>query len=132
MCLQRQNTSLKRELDSHRLKSHLTSQVREQMQQPYSYVVDAVRQREAQIRACRRPSPRLETVSSLREDQAALQQGKTSMAAGLQRLLLLLLSSKEEELAVMMEVVLSMRTKDGGTGNSLESNMNCTGISSAG
>lgn len=56
VCLQRQNTSLKRELDSHR--SHLpaeellaASQVREQMQQPYSYVVEAVRQREAQIRA---------------------------------------------------------------------------------
>lgn len=100
-----------RELDRRRLKSQHTAeellaanQLLEQRQQPYSYLVEVVRQRDAQIRALKEMIASLEdSVSSLIKEQAALQQVKNSMAADFERLL-----SSEEELAVMKEVLLSM------------------------
>lgn len=111
LCLKRQNPSLQRELDSHRLKSQLTAeeilaadQWLEWTQQPYSYLVEALRQRDAQIRALKDTIDSLEG-SSPRKEQAG--EVKNRMAADLKRLF-----RNKEELPVM-EVLLGMDSKDG-------------------
>ncbi|KAM3606502.1 uncharacterized protein V6R79_017601 [Siganus canaliculatus] len=121
--LERQNTSLRRELGRHesqsgRLSEELlaANQLLQQTQQPYSYLVDAVQQRDAQIRAQKERISSLEDdVSSLRKERSALQQVKNNMAADLERLL-----NHREELALMKQVLISMRSRHGDALNLLD------------
>ncbi|KAI4827228.1 hypothetical protein KUCAC02_030639 [Chaenocephalus aceratus] len=60
----------------------------QQTQQPYSYLIETVRQRDTQINTLKeRLSSLQDEVSSLREERTALQQVNNNMAAGLERLL---------------------------------------------
>ncbi|GAA6229646.1 progesterone-induced-blocking factor 1 [Lates japonicus] len=114
--LERQNTSLRQELDRHKSQTGQISeellaanQLLQQTQQPYSYLIETVRQREAQIRTLKERITSLEDdVSSLRKERTALQQVKNNMAADLERLL-----NHREELAVMKQVLISMRSRQG-------------------
>lgn len=129
--LERQNTSLRRELDTHKQQSGQISQellaanrLLDQTQQPHSYLVEAVRQRDAQIGAMKQRVASLEDdVSSLRKERVALQQVKNNMAADLERLL-----GHQEELAAMKQVLISMLAKQGDTSLGVEK----TGAGSAG
>ncbi|XP_056904386.1 progesterone-induced-blocking factor 1 isoform X1 [Takifugu flavidus] len=133
--LERQNTSLRRELDSHRLKSEQASeqlsaanQLLEQTQQPYSYLVESVKQRDAQIRALKDTISLLEdSVSSLRTERTTLQQVKNNMAADLERLL-----NSREELAIMKQVLVRMCPKDRDTLNLDQGTRTIVGISTTG
>ncbi|XP_030012559.1 progesterone-induced-blocking factor 1 [Sphaeramia orbicularis] len=114
--LERQNTSLRRDLDRHKSQTGQISeellaanQLLQQTQQPYSYLIDTVRQRDAQISSLKERVVSLEDdVSSLRKERATLQQVKNNMAADLERLL-----NHREELAVMKQVLISMRSRQG-------------------
>uniref|UniRef100_A0A8C3AN54 Progesterone immunomodulatory binding factor 1 n=1 Tax=Cyclopterus lumpus TaxID=8103 RepID=A0A8C3AN54_CYCLU len=93
--LERQNTSLRRELERHKSQTGQISeellaanQLLQQTQQPYSYLIDTVRQKDSQIIAMKERLDSLEDdVSSLRKERTALQQVKNNMAADLERLL---------------------------------------------
>uniref|UniRef100_A0A3Q3WEM5 Uncharacterized protein n=1 Tax=Mola mola TaxID=94237 RepID=A0A3Q3WEM5_MOLML len=93
--LERQNTTLRRELDKHKLESGQISEqlaaanlLLEQTQQPHSYLIEAVRQRDARIGVMKERITSLEDdISSLRKEHATLQQVKNNMAADLERLL---------------------------------------------
>uniref|UniRef100_A0A8D0AMB0 Progesterone immunomodulatory binding factor 1 n=1 Tax=Sander lucioperca TaxID=283035 RepID=A0A8D0AMB0_SANLU len=93
--LERQNTSLRRELERHKSQTgHISeellaaNQLLQQTQQPYSYLIETVRQRDTQISTLKERLTSLEDdVSSLRKERAALQQVKNNMAADLERLL---------------------------------------------
>uniref|UniRef100_H3DI21 Progesterone immunomodulatory binding factor 1 n=1 Tax=Tetraodon nigroviridis TaxID=99883 RepID=H3DI21_TETNG len=110
--LERQNTSLRRELEEHRAQSEQATaalsaarQLLQQTQQPHSYLLESVRQRDAQIRALTETVASLEErLSSLRTERNALQQVKNNMAADLERLL-----SSREELDVMKQVLVRLR-----------------------
>ncbi|KAM6997635.1 progesterone-induced-blocking factor 1 [Tautogolabrus adspersus] len=111
--LERQNTSLRRELDTHKSQTGQISeellaanQLLQQTQQPYSYLIETVRQRDAQISTLKERVTSLEDdVSSLRKERTALLQVKNNMAADLERLL-----NHREELAVMKQVLISMKS----------------------
>ncbi|XP_007545454.1 progesterone-induced-blocking factor 1 isoform X2 [Poecilia formosa] len=93
--LERQNTLLRRDLDRHQNQTGQMSQelsaanqLLQQTQQPYSFLIDTVREKDAAIRALRERVSSLEDdVSSLRKERNALQQVKNDMAADLERLL---------------------------------------------
>ncbi|KAM8858855.1 progesterone-induced-blocking factor 1 isoform 2-T2 [Spinachia spinachia] len=134
--LERQNTSLTRELE--RLKSQTgrlseellaANQLLQQTQQPYGYLIETVRQKDTQIGSLKERLASLEDdVSSLKKERAALQQVKNNMAADLERLL-----NHQEELAVMKQVLTSMRSGQGHPLNPLESGKAAaTGTSGAG
>ncbi|KAM9364266.1 progesterone-induced-blocking factor 1 isoform 1-T2 [Pholidichthys leucotaenia] len=122
--LERQNTSLRRELERHKSQTGQISeellsanQLLQQTQQPYSYLIDTVRQRDAQISMLKEHVTSLEdTVSSLRKEKGTLEQVKNNMAADLERLL-----NHQEELATMKQVLISMRSRQRDTQNLLES-----------
>ncbi|XP_068597550.1 progesterone-induced-blocking factor 1 [Brachionichthys hirsutus] len=122
--LERQNTSLRRELDRHKSQSGQISeellaanQLLQQTQQPYSYLIETVRQRDAELGAMKERAALLENnVSSLKSERTALQQANNNMGADLERLL-----NHQEELAVMKQVLISMRSKQGGNRNWMES-----------
>ncbi|XP_056148103.1 progesterone-induced-blocking factor 1 [Lampris incognitus] len=111
--LERLNTSLRRELERYntqtgQISEELTAANRllEQTQQPYSYLIETVRQRDAQISTLKERIASLEDdISSLRKERTALQQMKNNMAADLERLL-----NHREELAVMKQVLISMQS----------------------
>uniref|UniRef100_A0A1A8KE47 Progesterone immunomodulatory binding factor 1 n=1 Tax=Nothobranchius kuhntae TaxID=321403 RepID=A0A1A8KE47_NOTKU len=111
--LERQNTSLRRELERHKSQAGQTAQelsaanqLLQQTQQPYSFMIETVRERDAQIsRLKERVSSLEDDVSSLRKERNALQQVKNDMAADLERLL-----NNREELAVMKQVLIGMRS----------------------
>ncbi|XP_075997906.1 progesterone-induced-blocking factor 1 [Genypterus blacodes] len=111
--LERLNTSLSRELESHKSQTGQISeelsaanQLLQQTQQPYGYLIESVRQRDAQIGALRERVASLEgDVSSLRKERTTLEQVKNNMAADLERLL-----NHREELAVMKQVLISMQS----------------------
>lgn len=131
--LERQNTSLRRELESHKSQTGQISeelltvnQLLQQTQQPYSYLIETVRQRDAQISILKERVTSLESdVSSLRRERSALEQVKNNMAADLERLL-----SHQEELAAMKQVLISMRSRQADALNLLESDK--TGIRTSG
>uniref|UniRef100_A0A7N6AA95 Progesterone immunomodulatory binding factor 1 n=1 Tax=Anabas testudineus TaxID=64144 RepID=A0A7N6AA95_ANATE len=93
--LERQNTSLRRELERHKSQTGQISEelsaaneLLQQAQQPYSYLIETVKQRDAQISTLKDRITSLEDdVSSLRKERTALQQVKNNMAADLERLL---------------------------------------------
>ncbi|XP_022061964.1 progesterone-induced-blocking factor 1 [Acanthochromis polyacanthus] len=130
--LERQNTSLRRELEMHKSQRGQISeellaanQLLEQTQQPYSYLIETVRQRDAQISMLKERVTSLEdNVSSLRKERSALEQVKNNMAADLERLL-----NHREELAVMKQVLINMRSGHGDALNQLETDK--TGIRSS-
>uniref|UniRef100_A0A667X5K4 Progesterone immunomodulatory binding factor 1 n=1 Tax=Myripristis murdjan TaxID=586833 RepID=A0A667X5K4_9TELE len=104
--LEKQNTLLRRELERH---STQTGQISEELsaanrllqqtQQPYSYLIETVRQRDAQIDTMKKRIASLEDdVSSLRKERNALQQVKNNMAADLERLL----NHREVPMTMMM------------------------------
>lgn len=121
--LERQNTSLRRELDTHKSQTGQISeellaanQLLQQTQQPYSYLIETVKRREAQISDLKERVASLEDdVNSLRKERTALQQVKNNMAADLERLL-----NHREELAVMKQVLISMQSGQGDALNLLE------------
>uniref|UniRef100_A0A8D3BS22 Progesterone-induced-blocking factor 1 n=1 Tax=Scophthalmus maximus TaxID=52904 RepID=A0A8D3BS22_SCOMX len=123
--LERQNTSLRREFERHETQTGQISeellaanQMLQQTQQPYSYLIEAMRQRDAQITTLKERITSLEDdVSSLRKERTALQQVKNIMAADLEKLL-----SHQEELAVMKQVLISMQSRHGDTFANLETN----------
>ncbi|XP_036828245.1 progesterone-induced-blocking factor 1 isoform X2 [Oncorhynchus mykiss] len=112
--LEKQNTLLRRDLE--RRNAH-TGQISEELeaanrllqqaQQPYSYLIDTVRQRDTQILSLRERITQLEEdTRSLRKEKTSLQQVKNNMASDLERLL-----NHREELSVMKQVLLSMRSR---------------------
>ncbi|CAN9499679.1 unnamed protein product [Ophioblennius macclurei] len=113
--LERQNTSLTRELEKHKSQAGEMSdellaanQLLQQTQQPYSYMIETVRQRDAQIGVLKERVASLEDdVSSLRKERSALEQVKNGMAADLERLL-----THREEIAMMKQVLIGMRPKE--------------------
>uniref|UniRef100_A0A3Q3MXR9 Progesterone immunomodulatory binding factor 1 n=1 Tax=Mastacembelus armatus TaxID=205130 RepID=A0A3Q3MXR9_9TELE len=133
--LERQNTALRRELETHQSqtvqiseKLSTANQLLQQTQQPYSYLIETVRQRDAQISTLKERINLLEDdVSSLRKERTALQQVKNNMAADLERLL-----SHREELALMKQVLISMKSGQGGSLDLLETDKAATRTSGAG
>lgn len=131
--LERQNTSLRRELESHKSQTGqiseellATNQLLQQTQQPYSYLIETVRQKDAQISILKERVTSLEgDVSSLRKERTALEQVKNNMAADLERLL-----NHQEELAMMKQVLISMRSRQADALNLLETDK--TGIKTSG
>lgn len=100
----------------------------EQAQQPHSYLLESLRQRDGQIRALKESVASLEdSLSSLRTERSALQQAKNKMAADLERLL-----SSRQELDAMKQVLVSMRPKDGDALSRLDRTGTGAGTSSAG
>nr|XP_023667366.1 progesterone-induced-blocking factor 1 isoform X1 [Paramormyrops kingsleyae] len=130
--LEKQNTLLRRDLE--RQSAHVgqmaeeveaANQLLQKAQQPQSYLIDAIRQRDAQIIAQKECISELEdTVRTLRNEKSALLQVKNNMAADLERLL-----SHREELSVMKQVLIRMHSRQ--TGNILPPQLNVTPGSSA-
>uniref|UniRef100_A0A3Q3DKF1 Progesterone immunomodulatory binding factor 1 n=1 Tax=Hippocampus comes TaxID=109280 RepID=A0A3Q3DKF1_HIPCM len=105
--LERQNTSLRRDLERHQSQTGQISeelcaanQLLEQTQQPYSYLIETVRHKEGQINTLKQRVASLEddVTSSLRKERTALLQVKNNMAADLERLL------NHREVLVMMSL----------------------------
>ncbi|XP_032409293.1 progesterone-induced-blocking factor 1 [Xiphophorus hellerii] len=112
--LERQNTSLRRDLDRHQNQTGQMSQelsaanqLLQQTQQPYSFLIETVREKDAAISTLRERVSSLEDdVSSLRKERNALQQVKNDILADLERLL-----NNREELAIMKQALISMRSR---------------------
>ncbi|XP_077469221.1 progesterone-induced-blocking factor 1 isoform X3 [Stigmatopora argus] len=93
--LERENTSVRRDLEKHQSQTGQISeelsaanQLLEQTQQPYRYLVETVRHKDGQISGLKQRVASLEDdVTSLRKERTALQQVKNNMAADLERLL---------------------------------------------
>ncbi|XP_068785759.1 progesterone-induced-blocking factor 1 isoform X2 [Struthio camelus] len=78
-----------------------------QVQQPYKYLIETVRQRDSQISLQKEHITQLEKdVSLLNKEKTALLRVKNQMAADLERLL-----NHREELAVMKQVLISLQGK---------------------
>uniref|UniRef100_A0A671MZY5 Progesterone-induced-blocking factor 1-like n=1 Tax=Sinocyclocheilus anshuiensis TaxID=1608454 RepID=A0A671MZY5_9TELE len=115
--LEKQNTLLRRDLERQMAHSSQISeeleaanQLLQQAQQPHSYLIETVRQRDTQIQTLKERLTRLEEeVSALRKEKITLLQVKNNMAADLERLL-----NHREELSVMKQVLLSMRSQQHG------------------
>ncbi|XP_008427494.1 progesterone-induced-blocking factor 1 isoform X1 [Poecilia reticulata] len=111
--LERQNTSLRRDLDRHQNQTGQMSQelsaanqLLQQTQQPYSFLIETVREKDAAIRVLRERVSSLEDdVSSLRKERNALQQVKNDMSADLERLL-----NNKEELAIMKQALIGLQS----------------------
>ncbi|KAM7385437.1 hypothetical protein PAMP_001520 [Pampus punctatissimus] len=133
--LERQNTSLRRELDTHKSQTEQISgellaanQLLQQAQQPYNYLIETVRKRDTQINTLKECITSLEDdVRSLRKERTTLQQVKNNMAADLERLL-----NHREELAVMKQVLISMQSRQGDSLNLLETDKTAIRTSGAG
>ncbi|XP_048880029.1 progesterone-induced-blocking factor 1 isoform X2 [Brienomyrus brachyistius] len=130
--LEKQNTLLRRDLE--RQSAHVgqmaeeveaANQLLQKAQQPQSYLIDTIRQRDAQIIAQKERISELEdTVRTLKREKTALLQVKNNMAADLERLL-----NHREELSVMKQVLIRMHSRQ--TGNILPPQLNVTPESSA-
>ncbi|XP_077585777.1 progesterone-induced-blocking factor 1 [Stigmatopora nigra] len=112
--LERENTSVRRDLEKHQSQTGQISEelsaanhLLEQTQQPYRYLVETVKHKDGQISGLKQRVASLEDdVTSLRKERTALQQVKNNMAADLERLL-----SHREELAMMKQILISMRSQ---------------------
>ncbi|XP_062383325.1 progesterone-induced-blocking factor 1 [Sardina pilchardus] len=115
--MEKQNTHLRRDLEkqsAHTSKVtkelEAANQLLEQAQQPYSYLIETVKQRDGQIQQLKERISTLEEESSaLKKEKTNLLQVKNNMAADLERLL-----NHREELSVMKQVLLSMRSQQQG------------------
>ncbi|XP_047659242.1 progesterone-induced-blocking factor 1 isoform X3 [Tachysurus fulvidraco] len=112
--LEKQNTLLRRDVEKSTTHTgqisqelQAANQLLQQAQQPYSYLIETVRQRDTQIQSLNQRLSQLEEeVSALKKERASLLQVKNNMAADLERLL-----SHREELSAMKQVLVSMRTR---------------------
>ncbi|KAM9808622.1 progesterone-induced-blocking factor 1 [Syngnathus typhle] len=112
--LERQNTSLRRDLEKHQSQTGQISEellaaqrLLEQTQQPYSYLIETVRRKDGEINSLKQRVASLEDdITSLRKERTGLLQVKDNMAADLERLL-----NHREELAMMKQVLISMRSQ---------------------
>ncbi|XP_076839646.1 progesterone-induced-blocking factor 1 [Brachyhypopomus gauderio] len=115
--LEKQNTVLRRDLESSTSHTEQVSaelqaanKLLQQAQQPYSYLIETVRQRDAQIQSMKERLSQLgEEVSGLRKEKMALQQTRNNMAADLERLL-----GHREELSVMKRVLANLCSQQHG------------------
>uniref|UniRef100_A0AAR2JJE9 Progesterone immunomodulatory binding factor 1 n=1 Tax=Pygocentrus nattereri TaxID=42514 RepID=A0AAR2JJE9_PYGNA len=93
--LEKQNTLLRRDLERRSAHTEQISeelqtanQLLQQSQQPYSFLIETVRQRDMQIQSLKERLSQLEEeVSALKKEKTALLQVKNNMAADLERLL---------------------------------------------
>ncbi|XP_048090404.1 progesterone-induced-blocking factor 1 isoform X1 [Alosa alosa] len=115
--LEKQNTYLRRDFEKQSTHTdkvtkelEAANQLLEQAQQPYSYLIETVKQRDGQIQKLKERVSSLEEESSaLKKERTNLLQVKNNMAADLERLL-----NHREELSVMKQVLLSMRSQQQG------------------
>ncbi|XP_031414086.1 progesterone-induced-blocking factor 1 [Clupea harengus] len=115
--LEKQNTHLRRDQEKQSTQTGKVSkeleaanQLLQQAQQPYSYLIETVKQRDCQIQNLKERITSLEEeVSALKKERTNLLQVKNNMAADLERLL-----NHREELSVMKQVLLSMRSQQQG------------------
>ncbi|XP_039601271.1 progesterone-induced-blocking factor 1 [Polypterus senegalus] len=123
--LERQNTVLRKDLMH---QSSLTDQVSRELeevnrllnqtQQPYSYLIEAIRHRDSQINSQKERLTLMgEEISTLKKERVALERIKNNMAADLERLL-----NNHEELAVMKQTLINMHTRRHGDELSLHQN----------
>ncbi|MGH0167322.1 UNVERIFIED_CONTAM: hypothetical protein FKN15_078280 [Acipenser sinensis] len=83
-----------------------------QAQQPYSYLIETVCQKDSQIQALKECVSQLENdVSTLKKERTDLQRVKNNMAADFEQLL-----NHREELSVMKQVLINMHTQRYGDG----------------
>ncbi|XP_029112819.1 progesterone-induced-blocking factor 1 isoform X2 [Scleropages formosus] len=114
LAVEKQNTLLRRDLEKQTAhveqmaeELKVANELLQQAQQPYSYLIDTVRLRDAQIGAQKERISELEdTVRTLKKEMATLHQVKNNMAADLEKLL-----SHREELSVMKQVLISMQSR---------------------
>ncbi|XP_078402116.1 progesterone-induced-blocking factor 1 [Cetorhinus maximus] len=117
--LEKQNSLLRRDLDCQKIHANELNQelananaLLNQAQQPYSYLIETVRQRDAQIQTYKEQLSQLENeVCQLNKEKAALLRMKNQMAADLERLL-----NQREELAVMKQILINLHNKQLGSG----------------
>ncbi|XP_046886881.1 progesterone-induced-blocking factor 1 [Hypomesus transpacificus] len=118
--LEKQNTLLRRDLDRRSTQTgeisdqlEAANQLLQQTQQPYSYLIETVRQRDTHILTLKERITQLEEdVRSLKKERTTLQQVKNNMAADLEKLL-----NHREELSAMKQVLISMQSHTVGTGD---------------
>ncbi|KAM9319393.1 progesterone-induced-blocking factor 1 [Gastrophryne carolinensis] len=112
--LERQNTSLIKDLEQQKehtakvsLELDRTSSLLNQVNQPYQYLIESVRQRDSQIDLLKDQLTKLEKdVSNLNKEKSGLLRVKNQMAADLEKLL-----RHQEELAEMKQVLISLHNK---------------------
>ncbi|XP_059826429.1 progesterone-induced-blocking factor 1 isoform X2 [Hypanus sabinus] len=117
--IEKQNSLLRKDLDGHKLRADELSQelanaksLLGQAQQPYSYLIETVQQRDAQIQTYKQQISQLEDeICQLKKEKTALLRLKNQMSADLERLL-----NQREELAVMKQVVINLRNKQSDSG----------------
>ncbi|GCB66648.1 hypothetical protein scyTo_0007911 [Scyliorhinus torazame] len=117
--LEKQNSLLRRDVDCQKIHANELSQeladantLLSHAQQPYSYLIETVRQRDAQIQTYKGQLSQLENeVCQLNKEKTALLRMKNQMAADLERLL-----NQREELAVMKQVLINLHNKQYGSG----------------
>nr|XP_004651078.2 progesterone-induced-blocking factor 1 [Jaculus jaculus]XP_045001453.1 progesterone-induced-blocking factor 1 [Jaculus jaculus]XP_045001454.1 progesterone-induced-blocking factor 1 [Jaculus jaculus] len=112
--LEKQNSLILKDLEHQ--KNHVSQLSQEldranallqQTQQPYSYLIESVRQRDAKIDALMKSTAQLESdVSTLNKEKSALLQTKNQMAFDLEQLL-----NHREELAAMKQILINMCSK---------------------
>ncbi|KAL2087881.1 hypothetical protein ACEWY4_016709 [Coilia grayii] len=115
--LEKQNVQLRRDLERQNSQTgkitnelETANQLLAQAQQPYSYLIDTVKQRDGQIDKLKEGIGSLEEeVSALKKERTNLLQVKNNMSADLERLL-----SHREELSMMKQMLLSMRSQQQG------------------
>ncbi|XP_071481297.1 progesterone-induced-blocking factor 1-like [Diadema antillarum] len=115
--LERQNTSLKKEIGQGETKiqqlcEELSSATNllEQSQQPYNYLIDSIKTRDRQISSQRdHIAAATEDLRRLKEEREKLIREKNQMAADLERLL-----SQREQMAVIKQMVLGLSHQSGG------------------
>ncbi|KAM4795981.1 progesterone-induced-blocking factor 1 [Rhinophrynus dorsalis] len=112
--IERQNSLLIRDLEQQKtntaqisLELDRANSLLNQVQQPYQYLIESVRQRDTQIDSQKDQISKLEQdVSNLNKEKASLLRIKNQMAADLEKLL-----SHREEMAEMKQVLLDLHTK---------------------
>ncbi|XP_011368083.1 progesterone-induced-blocking factor 1 isoform X1 [Pteropus vampyrus] len=112
--LEKQNSSVLKDLEHQKDQVTQLSQeldransLLNQTQQPYSYLIESVRQRDSKIDSLKDCITQLEKdVSNLNKEKSALLQMKNQMALDLEQLL-----NHREELAAMKQIVTNMRNK---------------------
>uniref|UniRef100_W5MZY0 Progesterone immunomodulatory binding factor 1 n=1 Tax=Lepisosteus oculatus TaxID=7918 RepID=W5MZY0_LEPOC len=117
--LEKQNTLLRRDMERQTARAQELSKEVEransllkQTQQPYSYLIEAVRHRDDQIHTLEERISQLENdARTLNKENRALQNIKNNMEADLERLL-----NHREELAIMKQVLINMHQKHYGEG----------------
>ncbi|XP_034521175.1 progesterone-induced-blocking factor 1 isoform X2 [Ailuropoda melanoleuca] len=102
--LEKQNSLVLKDLEHQK---EQVTQLSQEAQQPYRYLIESVRQRDSKIDSLKECITQLEKdVSNLNKEKSALLQMKNQMALDLEQLL-----NHREELAAMKQIVTNMRSK---------------------